>query len=336
MADTSLQTSSLKKKEDIFRNGFTLTLLVGFGLIIAYFVLPYLAAILANLALCGVLALGIAGVVYVLLDKQMRTIWKAYYRSMTRWLAGQVVDLDPIGILQNRVEDGRARSEHFREQIDNLSGQLKNVEKQIKAYKAEAEEATNLANAAKGRPGMENTFLLQSRQYKRLDDSAKQLQELVDKMRGVEKVLKKFKEYTDFVVTDTDNTVKLQRKQRDMMKSGWSATKDAQALIAGESTEREMFDMAMEKLAVDYDTKMAAIENFAEESKGLFDTFDLRNEAAAASMLSRLEGLEKKGEGLTTQPPRVALRVDTSNPPEAASADSMDDLFNDHQNSARR
>jgi len=324
MAD-QIQTSALKRKETIFRNTFTLALLGGAGAVAAFFILPYIAIILTNLLYCGLLALGVAGLGYMVMDKQIRTIVWVYYRSFTHWLADKSISIDPIGILQNRVEDGRDRSEHFGEQIDNLSGQLKNVANQIKQYNKEAQEALEQARVAKNHPDQEANFMLQSRQYDRLQESSKQLQEMHDRMQSVLATLKKAKQITDVIVTDTENTVKVQRKQRDMMKAGWSAYQEAQALMSGETTEREMFDLAMEKLAVDYDTKMAAIENFAEESKGLFQNFDLKNEVAASQMLARIQELEKKGGLIETQPPRVALRVDTN---VVAPPGGFDDLFN--------
>jgi|SRR5271166_580384 len=331
MTDTQQPKSYLKRPEGAF--GVTLLLLLGAaGLVGLYVLLPFLVVILTNLLYAGLLA-GALGVMSLpLIDKQLRTTIWVYYKTFTRWLLGKAIELDPIGILRNRAEDMREKSGSFEEQIDNLTGHCNGIRHQIEKNKQGAEEALGLAQQAKGRKELQGVFLIQSRQYDRLIASNKQLQELLDRMQRILTMLKKMKQVTDTLCEDMEQTVKVQSEQRKMLLAGYGAYKAAQSLIAGEADQREMFDMAMEKLADEYNVKMAAIENFAESTQGLMQGFDLNNEAAAAKMMARIEDLEKQGlaSGLDDGPPRVALRVGDVDPAaasEEASPDSLDELF---------
>lgn len=329
---TTVQSKSYLQRPEGKFGVFLLLMMAGGVLAGLYFLLPFLVVILTNLLYAGLLCMALGVMSLPLIDKRLRTILVVYYKAMTRWLLGKAIELDPINILRERVKEDREHSEEFQQQIDNLQGNLNGIARKIQERESQAQEALNMAKAAKAKKGMETAFMLQSRQYDRLIQANKDLVELRDRMARVLTMLKRMKEYTDAMVTDMEQTVAIQSEQRKMLLAGYSAYKAAKSIIAGDADEREMFDMAIEKLTDEYNTKMASIENFAEASKGFLQTFDLKNDAAEAQMLARIEQLEKQGlaSGINdAAPPRVALRVANGSDAPAVAADTPPDSFDD-------
>jgi hypothetical protein len=309
-----------ERPEGIFALVMAALILGGLSLAFLYFVMPIISTILASALYSLVLALGIGVLTLPIWNARARTVLWVYYTSACRAALGAVIELDPIGILRERAKDAREREGRFQEQLDNLAGHVNATKKIIAKNKHDAEEALGMAKAAAGKAGMQTAFTLQTRKYEQLNESNQKLQEVVDRMSSVLAILKRMKEMTGALAADIEQTVEIQSQQRKALLAGYGAYKEAKGLLAGEGSEREMFDLAMEKLADDYSLKMATIENFAESSKGLIQSFDLKDEAAQQQMLARIADLEQHGLAIEANP-ATRTRVAAGEP------DTFDDLL---------
>ena len=303
-------------------------------------ILPFLIGVVTNTiqlaALCGVLAL----MAVVVFDPRWRNLAVYGYKSVMRGLTGLFIEIDPIGILKTYVTSLRSRLEEMDQSISNLSGQIRKLKEQISSNEQKRVHSLQVMQQAQQRvkddataTGMKNVFTLQARQAGRLEKSNLTLQGLLDKMEGMLKVLKKYREASALLIEDINGEVEVKSAERAALLAGYNAFSKAKKIMAGGGDEKELFDMTMEKLADDYGMKMGEIENFMDMSKGFIDGVDLDKGVFEAQGLAQLEAWEKKSDSLLLQGGHNNVRIETAPAAEPLPMDdqvpnSISQLFN--------
>ena len=306
MPETSKPWTS--RPEGKFGTAVLIAALAAGGISLLYFwglILPWLIGVVTNtielVALCGVLvAMGI-----VVFDPRWRNLAVYGYKSIMRAITGAFIEIDPIGILKNYVVSLRKRLDEMDQSIGNLSGQIRKLKEQINSNEQKRVHSLQVMQQAQQRvkddasaTGMKNVFTLQSRQAGRLATSNLTLQGLLDKMEGMLKVLRKYRDASSLLIEDINGEVEVKSAERAALLAGYNAFSKAKKIMAGGGDEKELFDMTMEKLADDYGMKMGEIENFMDMSKGFIDGVDLDKGVFEAQGLAQLEAWEKKSDSL--------------------------------------
>lgn len=292
--------------------------------------------IFANtLYLAGTLA--VAGVVlYMILDPKMRALIGYMYKSFMRALTGMFVNIDPIGILKNYIEDLQDNLGKMRKQIGVLRGQIRKMKTLMVDNSTEINKQMKLASAAKAK-GMDQQMVLASRKAARLQESNEKYLALHNRMEVMSRILNKMHDNSEILLEDTKDQVKLKEQERKAIRASHGAMKSAMSVISGDPDKRAMFDMAMEAVAEDVAGKVGEMERFMEMSANFMDSVDLQNGVFEEEGLQMLEEWEKKstlmllGEG-TTNSGGLDLDSTPSELPEGQrrtnSGESYDNLFN--------
>lgn len=331
----------LDRPEGKFGTAVTFTLLAAAVVTGVYFwglILPFLIGMMVDtlhlLGLCAIVA--VLGV--IIFDKRWRNLIWYGYKSVMRWLTSLFIEIDPIGILKTYVSSLTEKLEEMDKSIANLRGQIKKLSIQIAENEGNRiHSLQRMEEAKKHGDEMRNVLVLQSRQAGRLEKSNMTLQNLLDRMMALSRVLDKMRGASAIMVEDIKGEVDVRTKERAALLAGYGAFSKAKKIMQGGGDERELFDMTMEKLADDYGMKMGEIENFMDVSKGFIDTVDLDNGVFEQNALNQLEEWEKKSNNLllSNPPPANAhVRVDTAPgvrvlPP--GTTDNFSDLFNADQ-----
>ncbi|MEZ4986742.1 MAG: hypothetical protein R2795_17180 [Saprospiraceae bacterium] len=250
-------------------------------------------AILANtLYLAGTLAvLGV--VVYMVLDPKMRALVGYMYKSVMRGLTSMFVNIDPIGILKNYVEDLQDNLVKMREQIGKLRGQMRQMSTLMEENNAEIGKQMKLASAAKEK-NMEQQMILSSRKAARLKESNEKYAVLHQRMEILYRILNKMHDNSEILLEDTKDQVKLKEQERKAIRASHSAMKSAMSVISGDPDQRAMFDMAMEAVAEDVASKVGEMERFMEMSANFMNSVDLQNGVFEEEGLKMLEQWEQQ------------------------------------------
>jgi hypothetical protein len=284
----------------------------------------------------------LAAVAFVVFDPRMRTLWLYAYRSFTRFLTAQFIDVDPIGILKTYVSRLRDRLKEMEEAIGSLQGQRDQLDAFIQKNEAERmHEMQRAKNAKKIVDGggqnaqdMRGELALHGRQAGRLEASNKTLQNLLVRMDKLLTALKKLRDTSDVLVRDIENEVKVRTEEFKMITKGFAAFQRAQKMMTASGPEKELYDETLNKLADSYNEKMGQIEYFMEVSKSMINGADLDNMAYEDSALAQLDKWEKDGAGLSVPP----VRIDTGPAPKVrvgdappAEEDDFGTLFDDNK-----
>lgn len=283
-----------RRPEGIAGLFFLLALVGGAGLLITTYWTTIIAAMANTLVLAATLvALGV--VVYMVADPKTRALVSYMYKSAMRALTGLFVQIDPVGILKNYVEEMSKNLQKLREQIGKIRGQMRQLSTLMATNEKEIENQLSLAKVAQ-QQGKQQPMILSSRKAARLKESNEKYNALLGRLNILYRILTKMHDNSEILVEDTKDQVKLKEQERKAIRASHSAMKSAMSVINGDPDQRAMFDMAMEAITEDVANKVGEMERFMEMSSTFMSTIDLQQGVFEEQGLKMLEEYERKSE----------------------------------------
>jgi hypothetical protein len=267
---------------------------IGYGL---YKILPFLVSIAENTLYLGALLAAIGAVIYVALDPKFRNLLFYMYKSVMRWITGLFIQIDPIGILKNYIDDLKNNLRKMGKQMGVLKGQMQRLKSIITENQKNIDNNLKLASKAK-ETDKKSVMILKSRKAGRLKESNFRLDELYRKLELLYRVLMKMYENSEIMLEDIEDQVQVKEQERKAIRASHSAMKSAMNIITGNNDKREMFDRALEAIADDVSLKIGEMEQFMELSSSFMDSIDLQNGVFEEEGLELLEKWEKEGVSL--------------------------------------
>lgn len=271
-------------------------LVLGGGYLLAVS-LPALIALASNTLYLALMLAAIAGIAYMVLDPRMRNLIWYMYKSVMRWITGMFVQLDPIGILKNYVDDLRTKLKQMEKQINILKGQMHKLQELIHNNKKEIEANLQLASKARA-SNKQSVMILKSRRAGRLRDSNFRLEDLYKKMEVLYRVLTKMHENSHILAEDIEDQVKIKEQERKAIHASHGAMNSAMSIMQGDPDKRAMFDAAMEAITEDVASKVGEMDRFMEVSSSFMNSIDLQNGIFEEEGLKMLEKWETEGASL--------------------------------------
>ncbi len=265
-------------------------LLLGGGFLL-FGVLPAIVGLASSmLGLGGIIAI-LGLVVYMALDSNARGLIWYMYKSAMRWMTGLFVQIDPIAILKNYVDEMSGNLKKMNKQILQLRGQMHKLKELILNNQKEISTNLNQANKAK-ESADKHQVILKSRKAGRLRDSNMKLEDLYKKMEILYRVLKKMYENSEILKEDVADQVEIKEQELKAMKASHSAMSAAMSVIRGDKDKRAMFEMALEAVTDDVSAKVGEMERFMEMSESFMQSIDLQNGVFEEEGLKMLEQWE--------------------------------------------
>lgn len=271
-------------------------LLAGAGYLIFTF-LPVIISMTENILYLSGMLIGLAILIYMIIDPRMRNLFFYGYKAIMRWFTGLFIQIDPIGILKSYVEDLEKNLSKMSKQIGKLRGQMHVLNEIIFNNKKEIQSNLTLASKAK-EVNKEAVMILKSRKAGRLQDSNIRLEDLYKKMEILYRVLTKMYENSEILKEDIADQVEVKQQEREAMMASHSAMKSAMSVISGDPDKKYMFDMALEAIADDVSKKVGEMEHFMEVSSSFMDSVDLQNGIFEEEGLKMLDKWENEGVSL--------------------------------------
>ncbi len=271
--------------------------LIGAAGLLLYKALPFIITLLQNTIYAAIL--GVVAVVlgFVISDKRFWRLGKYMYMSLMRKITKIFVEIDPIGIMKNYVEELQSKLSNMNTRIAKLSGMIRQCKDEIESNNKLRDGSLRIMSQAK-KQNKTMDMALASRDVGRMNDANVTYQDLLAKLELLYRVLSKYQEVSMFLIKDMNSEIKVKERKREMMDNAYSAIKSAQAIINGDPDTRAMFDMANEYLAADYAMKIGEIEDFARMSDGFMRSVDLQNGIYEADAMDMLVKWEKSAESL--------------------------------------
>lgn len=286
------QKSFWKRPEGVTGAIFLTALIAGGGFLLYTFWVPIMNALGSVLAMT-LMGIALVAILYMVLDPKTRNLFWYMYKSMMRWVTGIFVQIDPIGILKSYVEDLEDNLAKMRRQISNLRKQMRELENFVKKNLVDMDKSLKIAAAAKAK-GDEKQVMLNTRKAARLKETNEKYNKLLKRMQVLHRILRKMDENSEIIIEDTRDQVKVKEQERRAIRASHSAMKSAMNVMSGDPDKRAMFDMALEAIADDLNSKVGEMERFMELSANFMDSVDLQNGVFEEEGLKMLERYEKE------------------------------------------
>jgi len=311
MPNSYKQKSFWKKPEGVTGIIFLLAIMLGAGFLVSSVggaILTFAGSTIGKATIFGTLGV----LVFMALDSKTRTLVSYMYKSAMRWITGLFIQIDPMGILKNYVDDLRKNLRKMRKQMHQLRGQMHKLGEMIHKNKKDIDSNIALARTARDQQN-EQVLILKSRKAGRLKESNIKLETLYKKMEVLYKVLNKMYKNSEILVEDIDDQVKIKEQEYKAIKASNSAMKSAMNIIKGDKDKRAMFDQALEAIADDVSGKVGEMENFMEMSQEFMESIDLQNGIFEEKGLEMLEKWEKKSTSLLLGDAKSQILLDSEN-----------------------
>lgn len=296
MSSNYKQKSFWQRPEGVTGFIFLLAAVLGGGWLI-FSLLPAIIGAFSSILGMSLMLLTLGIVVYMVLDPKMRALVGYMYKSTMRWITSIFVQIDPIGILKNYIDDLRGNLKKMDKQISKLRGQMHLLKEQILNNKKDIKSNLEMASKAKD-TNKRDVMILKSRKAGRLKDSNLKLEDLYQRMEVLYRVLKRMFENSSIMMEDIEDQVKVKEQERKAIHASHSAMKSAMSVISGDKDKRYMFDQALEAMADDVSSKVGEMERFMEMSEGFMNSIDLQNGVFEEEGMRMLEKWENEGASL--------------------------------------
>lgn len=285
-----------ERKEGVTGQVVGVALAGGAGYLL-YKSLPTLITLLENTIYAS--ALGVVAVClgFVITDRRFWRLGAWAYMSAMRRLTQVFVEIDPIGIMKNHVEDLKKKLVDMNGRVSRLSGMIRACKEEIATNDKAKSGALGLVSEAR-RKGLTMVAAAQSRKAGRMAEANLTYQDLLAKMELLHRVLVKYQQVSTFLIEDMTQEVAVKERKRAMAKEAYSAMKSAMAIIHGDPSARQMVDMASEYVAADYAMRIGEIEDFVRMSDTFMQSIDLRNGVYEQQAVELLADWEKNADSI--------------------------------------
>jgi hypothetical protein len=264
------------------------------GFFLAQAVLPSILALLAvaiavvgkTIVLVG-LCSALAALLFIITNKNFLTLLRYGFKSVMRKITSMFVEIDPIGIMKNYIEDLLEKYEVMKKNVNELKGRLNQLQTLITTNEKERQNQLMMAkrahdNAEKSsdqneRMQMQSAFTLSSRQAGRLGDVNEKYTEILNRMTMLYNALMKYSDVTNTTILDLKSEVSTKEQERAQTLAAFRAMSAASAILNGSGAAKELFDQAMEFTVEETSRKIGEIDNFMEMTQSFINNQQLMN-----------------------------------------------------------
>jgi phage shock protein A len=292
METVSIKPKSFWSKPEGTTGALVIGAIVVVGGYLLWSFLPALIILLQNAVYATILGIILFALIFMILDKRLRTIIWYFYKSIMRTITGLIIQLDPIKILETYIQSLQESMEKMNEHITTLAQEVTKLRNAVNKNKKDMENNLSYASEAKKHNNGKEAAL-SARQAERLRESNVRLIDLLAKLESVYNMLKRVYENAGYLLQDTENEVDIKKREYVSLKAGHSAFKAAMKVIKGDPDELEIFNMSMEAVSNDISNKIGEMERFMELSASAMTKVDIQNAVFEEQGFQLLEQWEK-------------------------------------------
>ncbi len=250
------------------------------GFIFLYRILPYLIKLAEN-TLYFALLLGIIGLItFLCFDKKFRRVVSVGYFILMRKITSWFINIDPIAIIERRLEMMEKSIQKMNQSMGRLLGQIRKLEGSINAKKEEMEKLLQRAQVYRVK-GNKDAAVIDERQIARLEKYINKLMGLLADSKRWYTSLDKLSQMAKLTVLDTRNEVNMQKEEYEMAKQQHKIFRSVMSVMEGDPDELALFNEALEAMRTDIETKLGEMERVISSTGGLIDQFEADNDVAS-------------------------------------------------------
>jgi hypothetical protein len=297
-----------QKTEGKFGMGVLVAIVIAAG-VGAWFLLPMLLIMAQNiveltfLGIVEIVMLG--GFLFVATNPTVHCIVKNAFQLSMRWCSSLLWDTDPIGILQNDLDDRRTKLRELDKGVAGCNGakerlqtDISNNNNLIRKDTAIVQECQRQASPP-NMDSLERSRILLRAQAKKEEigrtmKSNETLTGILNMATRFYNVLCRLQQLSEYDIEKTDSQVKTLKAERNSILAAYKALAPAQRLLKGDPEQLKMVNGAIEYLMEDNSRKMGEIDDFARWTERFLTDMSLEKGADASEAEKMLAQFEQK------------------------------------------
>ena len=269
-------------------------LAVGGGCIVLYKILPFLISLTTNLLTLTLLVLALCAIGFLITNKRFRKTCSMVYFMVMRKITGLIIEIDPIAIVENKVQEMKKKILEIEKQMGSLNGLNKQNERKIEDKKAQLKKQIDLLTEYNKKNKRAEAGVAE-RQAVRLESAIeRQIKRLEDSKKWYE-ILKSLKHAAELTVLDTENEVNDRKEEFESIKAQHKAFSSIMSIMKGDPDQMEDFTRAMDFMAYDITQKLGEMSNVIDETGGLLSQFAIEEGVASKKADELLQRYETNG-----------------------------------------
>ena len=266
--------------------------LIALGGFAFYKALPFLLAIT-----WGALELALAGVILfsliaVLTNKKFQKAVSALFFMAMRKLTGLVVELDPIAIMEQRLQDMKKKQAEVKNAMGKLRGTIGTLRTNKKKYYDEFASELKLGKQMHEDPATRAMGDVHLKQAARAMESHQMTAQMLAQSEAWYKNLQVMEDRAEVCIKDVENDINHQKAQYEMLKTQHKAFKSIMSIMGEDSEEMEMFNMAVDTIQRRSEEMLGEMEHAMESSTSIIKQIQAEKAVEsinAAELLARFD-----------------------------------------------
>lgn len=255
-------------------------------------ILPFLVAAAANLLVLILELIALAVIVYLATSKDVRRVVKLTWLQMMRKIYGIVVNIDPIAILQNGINEMVKKLDIVRENVTKLESLLVDMKRKRETYKSDFEKNVSKRKTIEKKlsdPSVPSSDMLKykatlqliNNEITRGEAQIKAQNERIATSEKYLKVMKNLETAADFKVRDAQNELRYRKDEYEQAKAQQKAMSSITSILKGSLTKSMEEELAMEQVTNTINTSIAEMNRLLDGSNDILINFELDTEANA-------------------------------------------------------
>jgi hypothetical protein len=267
-------------------------------------ILPWLILLLSNTITAVELAVALFAILYVVTNRTFRSIVDNTFRLGMRWMTSLVIEIDPIGILENTRDKMSENNQKLAEAVGKTRGAKQLVETEISKNKSAIDHATSIKEQADKQLTRETNSIAKQRI---MLTRTMELQEIGRKLKSNEKLaailtqtsklydmLVRWQQLAEFNVDNMSAEIENAKAERKTILQAYAGLGFAKKIIKGDPEQMKMLNASLEYLVQDNASKLGDMEDFARYSEKYLTQMDLEQGASADDAEKMLAQYETK------------------------------------------
>lgn len=276
---------------------------IGFGL---YKALPFLVAAAQNVLILVLECIGIAGLLFLIFNKDFRRAIKLLWLQIMRKLYGLIVNIDPIAILKNGVNEMKQKLKTVRESVTKLESLLVGMKQRLEDYENDFEH--NIAQKKSlEKKGIASTKTKSERQKyqsslqlinNNIARGDKQITNQRKRIATLEKyldVMKTLENAADFRVRDAECELDYREKDYKEAKLQTTALRSITSIFNGGFDKTMEMELAMSTVTDTINESIAEMNRMLDGSNDILTNFEIDSDINAEKADKILEMFENNG-----------------------------------------
>jgi predicted nucleic acid-binding Zn-ribbon protein len=260
-----------------------------------YKALPYLIAFTQNVFTLTLLMLGLGCILYVVFSPEMRKILKLLYLQICRKITGLIVEIDPIAILENSINEMKKKLQTVKKRITEIGSTLAGLENKQKEYKKEFEmnvgrvkaikEKLMKDNDEKTRMALNGQLTIAQNDITMLDEQIKAQADRITKTKRYLEILEKLEIAATTKIKVAENTVSHKKDEYEQAKKMKSAVQSLTSIFSSSWLTKSMEEqMALNVVSNTINDSIAEMNRLLDGSNDILINYDISSMANASKV----------------------------------------------------